>query len=536
MSETVVLPRIKGPGPQAAAPEPESRAGKRFGLTARQRGRLPLAAILAAQAGIALSLGNSAFVDEGCYLFSGHTEWAAIFGGAAPSMDYATFFSGSPYLYPLLGAVANALGGLGAARGLSLLFMLGATVMLYRTTVLLFGHRAAIWAAALFALCGPCLFMSHLATFDAPAVFLLASGFWYAVRSGDNKVLMLEAIVLTTLAVAFKYAALVYAIPVVAVAAICAVPKVGWRWAALRGAVLGGLMFLTGFALLCIAGPTSVSGLMSTTLNRPPATNTPDQVAQRSAVYVGFILILAVFGTLWFVLKRPRPPRSGSAPAGPLTEHWDRRTRALLALVLTGAALIAPLGDMRLHTLTSLEKHAGYGLMFAAPMGGWLIAKLAGRAWWRIVPAVALVGALGAYGANQAHEFFGEWLTSTAYMQKLEAATAKEPAGTPILAEDPWVERYYLGDGGNKLVWDDTYSLYFKASNGKTLTGLPAYQAAISERYFGVVFIDYNATPGLDLTLDQLLATSGYQRTAIPSFDRYGQTDVEIWTLIGVRK
>ena len=537
MSETVVLPRIKGIGPQPETAEPAAGAGRRFGLSPRQRGRLPLAIVLLAQAAIALTLRNSAFVDEGCYLFSGRTEWSTIFGGTAPNMDYATFFSGSPYLYPLIGSAANALGGLGAARGLSLLCMLGATVMLYRTTVLLFGQRAAIWAAALFALCGPCLFMSHLATFDAPAVFLLASGFWYAVRSGGNKVLMLETVALTTLAVAFKYAALVYAFPVIAVAAICAIPAVGWRWAAARCAVLGSLMFLTGFALLCIAGPTTLSGLMSTTLNRPPATNTPDQVAERSAVYVGFILILAVFGMLWFVLKRrPRKPRGGKAPAGPLTEHWDWKARALLAAVLTGAALIAPLGDMRLHTLTSLEKHAGYGLMFAAPMGGWLLDKLAGRAWWRIVPAVALVGALGAYGANQAHEFFGEWLTSTTYMKKLEAVTANEPPGTPILAEDPWVERYYLGDGGSKLVWDDTYSLYFKAANGKTLTGLPAYQAAISERYFGVVFIDYNATPGLDLTLDQLLATSGYQRTAIPSFDRYGQTDVEIWTLIGVRK
>jgi 4-amino-4-deoxy-L-arabinose transferase-like glycosyltransferase len=537
MSETVVIPRIG-----AAPPRPEGSAEgaaprRRFGLGPRWRGRLPLAVVLAAQASVALTLTNSAFVDEGCYLFSGHTEWTAMFGGQAPPMDYATFFSGSPYLYPLIGAVANAVGGLGAARGLSLLFMLGATIMLYRTTVLLFGKRAAIWSAGLFALCGPCLFMSHLATFDAPAVFLLASGFWFGVRSGRNKVLMLETVALTVLAVAFKYAALVYAVPIVVVAGICAIPAVGWKWATVRAAVLGSLMFLAGFALLCIAGPTTLTGVMSTTLNRPPATNTADQVAHRSLVYVGFILILAMFGTLWFVLRRrPSAPREKEPPRSvPLTDGWDWKARGLLALVLTGSALIAPVGDMRLHTLTSLEKHAGYGLMFAAPMGGWLIAKLSGRAWWRSVPAVALIAALGAYGANQAHEFFGEWLTSNTYMLKLESLTANDPAGTHILAEDPWVERYYLGDGGDKFVWDDTYSLYFTAPDGKTLTGLPAYQMAISERYFGVVFIDYNATPGLDLTLDQSLATSGYQRVAIPSFDRYGQTDVEIWTLIGVR-
>lgn len=536
MSETVLIPRIKATETQAGESDQRGAGGGRFGLSARRRGRLPLAAVLVTQACIALTLTNSVFVDEACYLFSGHTEWAAAFGGSAPSMDYATFFSGSPYLYPLIGAAADAVGGLGAARGLSLVCMLGATIMLYRTTVLLFGRRAAIWASGLFALCGPSLFMSHLATFDAPAVFLLASGFWFAVRSGRDKVLMLETIALTTLAVAFKYAALVYAVPIVLVAAICAIDSVGRRWATVRGAVLGTLMVLTGFALVCLAGQTTVTGLMSTTLNRPPATNTVDQVAHRSAVYVGFVLGLALLGSLWFILKRRSEKPRQEKHTGPLTDVWSWKARLLLATVLTGAALIAPLGDMRLHTLTSLEKHAGYGLLFAAPMGGWLIDKLAGRAWWRIVPAVALVGALGVYGANQAHEFFGEWLNSTAYLKKLQTVTADYPAGTHILAEDPWVERYYLGDAGDRFVWNDTYSLYFTPANGKALTGVPAYQAAITERYFGVVFIDYNATPGLDLTLDQLLATSGYQRETVASFDRYGRTDVEIWTLIGVHR
>jgi 4-amino-4-deoxy-L-arabinose transferase-like glycosyltransferase len=536
MSETVLIPRIKPDRPPPGGQEAGAPPGRRFQLSARSRGRVPLAIVLAAQAGIALSLTNTAFVDEACYLFAGHTEWAGMFGGTGPNMDYATFFSGSPYLYPLIGAMANAAGGLQAARALSMVCMLGATIMLYRTTVLLFGRRAAIWASSLFALCGPVLFMSHLATFDAPAVFLLASGFYYGVRSGGNKVYMLETTALTTLAVAFKYTALVYAIPVVLVAAICAIPHVGWRWAAARGTVLGTLMFLAGFALLCLAGPSSVTGLMSTTLARAAATNTVGQVAQRSAVYVGFLLFFALFGSVWFTLRRRPSTNQVQASKATLTDGWGWKPRMVLGAVLTGAALIAPLGDMRLHTLTSLEKHAGYGLLFAAAMGGWLIDKLAGVRWYRIAPAVALVAALGVFGANQAHEFFGEWLTSTTYMHKLEAATADDPAGTHILAEDPWVERYYLGSAGERFVWNDTYYMTFTSAEGKTLTGTDAYQAAISERYFGVVVIDYDATPQLDLTLDQTLQTSGYQRLSVPSRSRYGSTEVEIWTLIGVRR
>lgn len=492
--------------------------------------------MLAAQGVVTLTLSNSAFVDEGCYLFAGHTEWAALFG-AASGMDYAAFFSGSPYLYPLIGAAANALGGLGAARGLSLVFMLGATIMLYRVSVLLFGRHAAIWAAALFSLCGPCLFMGHLATFDAPAVFLLASGLWLAVRSGRNKVLLLETTAVTTLAVMFKYATLVYTVPIVLVAAICAVASVGWRWAAVRAAGLWVLMLLAVGASMCIAGPTSVAGLMSTTLDRPPATNTIEQVAQRSAVYVGFILVLAVCGALWFAFKPYPADRRGaeSLDSGSVTHYWDCKARTLLGAVLAGAALIASIGDMRLHTLTSLEKHAGYGLMFAAPMGGFLIDRLVGRTWWRMAPAVTLVCALGVYGANQAHEFYSEWPNSTAYINTLETVAEAEPAGTPILAENPWVERYYLGDGGEKFVWDDTYGMSYRDPDGETLSGLPAYQAAVSGRYFGVALLDYNATPGLDLTLDRLFTISGYHRTSVSNVDRYGRTDVEIWTLIGVR-
>jgi len=222
--------------------------------------------------------------------------------------------------------------------------------------------------------------------------------------------------------------------------------------------------------------------------------------------------------------------------SGLVTQGWDCTARALLGAVLSGAALIAPVGDMRLHTVTSLEKHAGYGLLFAAPMGGVLLDKLAGRARWRIAPAVALVGALGVVGANQAHEFFSEWPNSTAYMNTLAAVAATEPTGTAILAEDPWIERYYLGDAGERFAWHDTYGFSYAGPDGGRLSGVAAYQAAVSGRYFGVAVIDHSATPGLDLALDRVLATSGYHRTSVASFDRYGRTDIEIWTLIRVRK
>lgn len=529
MTETVVLPRIA----EGRQPAPTSWGERADRFYERWRQHVPLLFVLTAQTCIAFTLRNTAFVDEGCYLFSGHSEWVRLFGGPSPDTDYPSYFSGSPYLYPLIGAVATGVGGLTAARALSLAFMLGATIMLYRATALIFNRRAGVLAGAAFAFSGPALFMSHLATFDAPAVFLLATGLWFALRSADNKVLFLEATGAVVLAIAFKYAALVYAVPIVAITAIVAIPRVGWRWAAARGAVIGLLILSFAVALLCLAGPSTLTGLKGTTLNRPPATNTAAQVVQRSTVYVGLVLALALIGTVWFVLARRRAQPEGRPAAPVAAESWSWKVRLALATVMVGSALIAPLGDIRLHTLTSLEKHAGYGLLFAAPIAGWLLDRLSGRAVWHAIPVAAVACALGVFGAVQAHEFFGEWLNSAAYVQEFKVLTAQDPHGTHILVEDPWVLRYELGDDRSKYTWSDTYAFGYTSAEGKRLSGADAYQAAITERYFGAVLIDYQATPALDQQLDRVLATSGYQRTGVPSFDRFGRVDVEIWTRMG---
>ena len=67
------------------------------------------------------------------------------------SRTFPSYFSGAPVIYPPLGAVADSLGGLAAARVLSLGFMLGVTSLLWATAGRLYGRRAALLAAGLFA-------------------------------------------------------------------------------------------------------------------------------------------------------------------------------------------------------------------------------------------------------------------------------------------------------------------------------------------------------------------------------------------------
>ena len=66
--------------------------------------------------------------------------------------------------------------------------MLGVTGLLWATTARLYGRRAALLAAGLFATLAGTQFLGAFATFDAMALFLLALAAWLGVRSADCQV------------------------------------------------------------------------------------------------------------------------------------------------------------------------------------------------------------------------------------------------------------------------------------------------------------------------------------------------------------
>ncbi|MGH3159824.1 MAG: glycosyltransferase family 39 protein, partial [Streptosporangiaceae bacterium] len=185
---------------------------------------VPLLAVLVVQAILSFRLiwTCTAFQDEGLYLWAGHLEISHWLHGT-PLPPFATYFSGAPVIYPPIGAVADSLGGLAAARGLSLVFMLGTTALLWRTTARIFGYRAAFFAAGLFALMGLTLHVGAFATFDALAMFLLAVSVWCAVtasgRDDDATGWVVASAVALALANATAYSAAIFD-PVVILLAI----------------------------------------------------------------------------------------------------------------------------------------------------------------------------------------------------------------------------------------------------------------------------------------------------------------------------
>ena len=186
---------VRQGAPRTCAPEarppaaPQPRPGPRTGRAGR--GLLaawPLLVVLAVQAVLSLRLvwSTTAFQDEALYLRAGHLEWAHWLH-QAPVPAFPAYFSGAPVLYPPLAAAADSLGGLAAARLLSLCFMLGVTGLLWATTARLYGRRAALLASGLFATLAGTQFLGAFATFDAMALFLLALAAWLAVRAAAGR-------------------------------------------------------------------------------------------------------------------------------------------------------------------------------------------------------------------------------------------------------------------------------------------------------------------------------------------------------------
>jgi glycosyltransferase involved in cell wall biosynthesis/putative flippase GtrA len=141
----------------------------------------PLTFLLAVQAVLSLSLAwsNTASGDEALYLWEGHVEWRHwLYGTPLPAFHD----SGAPQIYPLIGAVADKLGGLAGARLLSMVFMLIATALLYAIGNRLFGTVAAFSGTALWVVSEPVLRLTF-ATYAPLACLLMIAGAYLAMRA-----------------------------------------------------------------------------------------------------------------------------------------------------------------------------------------------------------------------------------------------------------------------------------------------------------------------------------------------------------------
>jgi 4-amino-4-deoxy-L-arabinose transferase-like glycosyltransferase len=448
------------------------KATRAVAVTLATRSAVPwLALLCAVQVALAYrsTYSRNAFDDEGLYVFMGHRVIHHLLTGEVLREVPGSYFSGSPSLYPVMAAMADSVGGLQAARGVSLFFAMVATLGTYGIGARLYGRLAGLLGACAFVLCGPVIYQSHLAVYDSTMMGLLAVSAWLAVRDAQHRLLWAPAIgALLTLAGLVKYAGLVYAPMVALLAATVAWPHL--RWAGVRRSVV--MLCATAatfFFVVQLWGRDLIPGIKQTTLERHVITpSSPWDLTVQVVTWVGPWLLLAVVAAV----VRPR-------------REWA------LSLVLLCAAVVGPLQQLRIGEAVSLSKHVAFGMVFAAPLVGSLLAGLLRRG-WRTVPAVALVlGILAQVGLPDAQRFLTGWVDDRDLRPVLTKALAADP-GKPILGERPSPQRYELRAVTQPRQWNDTYEFSYAGLSGK-----PAYAKAIDQGYFGVIYLsittDYGA-------------------------------------------
>ena len=460
----------------------------------------PLLPVLIVQTLLTLRLlwADTAYQDEGLYLWAGHLQWANwLHGTAIPPFPY--YFSGAPVIYPPLGALADRAGGLAGARALSLVFMLGATTLLWSAARRRYGRRAAFFSAALFAVLGPTLHLGAFATYKALSLFLVALAAWCVLRAGERGELpgrMIAAGAALALANATSYSTILFDVLVVVLALLAAFPAPGSRVALQRVAIMTTTVIALLGAGLLIGGSNYLNGFKATVLTPVAHTSSPLVVLSSTWYWAGILVVLAAGGV---VISAAR----GEGRAG----TW-------LLAVLAAAAILGPAEQAWLHTAALLNEHVGVGAWFAAIAAGYaadrfIAAAPAGRE--QVITSATCVVALvfPVYlGAVQSQAFATSWPNATAFIDVFRPLAAHSTG--PLLVEDPSIAKYYLPSGHQWRRWSSTRNIVLPsgASTGTTTGIISAGNAATFGSYVAHGYFEYVALNFTDTTaLDHGLAT-----------------------------
>ena len=509
--------------------QPLSRTGHRR-PTSPTRGLLralaavPVAAILVMQAVMSFRLLTitGASGDEALYIYSGHQLIHELWhGGGSPY--YENYFSGAPVIYPALAAMLDHVGGLTLVRAVSGVFMLIATGLLFATARRLFGYWPGVIAAGLFAALGITQGLGAYATFDAMALMLMAGAAYCAVRAASNARWLLAIPVVLLVANATKYASVLFD-PVVIMLAALTLRAGGWRRVGHRAAILASVTASLLAIVVTLAGTAYLHGILFTTLDRKTGTGVLNlNPADTSAIFMfswNRIGLVVLFGVLSMILALVIPGERSSLP--------------LLALFVV-AGLLTTLEALRLHDITSVNKHDDFGVWFTALAAGYALARGAelvrshyARAMWAISALVGVSIALHFYGNHRPIDTAANMTGSGQIVPYLKVNSSDRyllggrladvilydfrlTIPWPRVSNDNYVKYPIPGRGGNAGGSSPGRICDAPAPGCVYLRGPAAARAAIRAHWFAVVsFIGQNQLPIDQLELDTVRTTPGY--------------------------
>jgi len=491
-------------------------------------GRIMLSAVLFGQAILSLRLKNTAHQDEALYVWAGHLVLDHLRNGTSlDRFGFAEYFSGAPQLYPVAAAVLDDLGGLALVRIGSLACMLGTTALLYSISRRMFNERVGLCAAALFATLQSTQFLGNFATYDGPALFLLAIAAWIVVYAGRSGMwLALTAVPVLALATGVKYASALY-IPTIAVlGGLVAARTHGAKWGVVRTGAIG--LGSAALSYLVLVATGVLAALQQTTTERDHGTDGFGYLAMNSLEWSGVVLVMGITGSILYVRKAGM----GEVPVGVANPVPGRGWRILLVTTLVGTAFLAPAYQIHLQTNTSLAKHVGYGLLFTSVIAGVGVTRLMGNHFRYLQFGIAVVSVSLVLGMAQANVRFHGWPDSGVMVAELRKHVSKD--GGPYLVQGFEIPSYYLRDVTTPGTFRGESFLDYTTEKGEYLEGPDAYEAAIADGHFEVIVLSAGTadeSPNIRAIRSALVYGGRYRMERMIPFQLFsGVGAYELWT------
>jgi hypothetical protein len=399
---------------------------------------------------------SSAFMDESIYIVYGRMFLAGHF--EAP-LDHPLYFSFGWYLWPVLAATADRIGGLAGVRELAAALS-GVTVLaVFGFARRLFSSAVGLASAAIFAFLGPAVLASRIATRDAGAIPFFALGLWAYVRAWQEEENRAWVVASLCFFAAFlcKYLVAIY-FPFLVLLALRKGRKAGLRFAFPLSLFCAGYGLWHFRALAALLTYARAYG----SLKAPAGEAWKIYFTERLDFWILLLLSLAAWKSL---------------------RGKSRRTISLLCL---GAAVL-PLFQLYSRADYDYWKHVNYAFLFLVPvaMQGLLslLRRMSGS-----FSAVASSGAVAALALTLGWQ--GDaWKTDRAVfwpnVEPIVAYLDGRLSAESIVLTDDTVLRYYLHPALRQ--WKITDPYYFHYQN---LTGEAAYSSAVRDGYFAYIALD----------------------------------------------
>jgi dolichyl-phosphate-mannose-protein mannosyltransferase len=399
---------------------------------------------------------SSAFMDESIYIVYGRMFLAGQF--EAP-IDHPLHFSFGWYLWPALAATADRIGGLAGVRELAAALSVVTVTAVFGFARRLFSPVVALAAAAVFALLGPAVLASRIATRDAGAICFFALGLWLYVRAWQEEEngSWLAAALSFFAAFLCKYLVAIY-FPFLVLLGLLKGRRAALLFALPLSLLCGSYGFWHARDLLALLSYARAYG----SLKAPAAEAWKIYFTERIDFWLLLLLSLAAWKS-----QRGTP----------------RRT---ILLLWAGAGLL-PLFQLYSRADYDYWKHVNYSFLFLTPVAMHGLLRLVRGMSGRFFP-LAGCGTVGALAVVLG--WHGDaWKTDRAvFWPNVEPTVAyfdgRLSAESNVLTDDT-VLRYYLHPALRQ--WKITDQYYFRYQNA---TGDTAYAAAVRDGYFAYIALD----------------------------------------------